>query len=594
MTTLAYIRVSTSDQEARGTQEAQREAIERFCAFKDLKIDQWIFEQESGAKERKEFQALMDGILARIVKTVVVYALDRFSRSQIETLQAVETIRESKATFFTIRENISIVDGNADLATDILISTMSLMAKNERDTIKSRTKLGKLRKTRAGLWIKGQPPVGYQIDTVSKVLRENPSEADLVRRIFNLRVNGQGVNAIVKRLTADKTPYFETRVRFLGSDSRHCQVAAKRRNSAYCRIRAHNSLYDSCASCAEKNWGVIEENPFWCKTSITRILRNRSYIGQIYVNDDQSTWIRGLHEPLIDIEIFDLVQKLIQENTPKKGKLSFRNPLAGRVFCKRCGRPMSVTTGGHKRLTKSGTPQKEYVAFRCSGRKAGICLQENIRVELVYESVYSWIDSFLNAEDTRHLVSSILGWMRDNYTDDVERGLKDVRSDLKATDREIDHLNVAYLRAVKAGLSDETLNKGVLAELRAAEEKRSSLRSELLGLEARRSKKRIRILEEESDLSKATEDLLSTLLGTWRSCQTDDETDTPEEKALKESHRSQVLRGLIERVDVEGQEHSIKIGYDYTRLKSPEYGRFAKFVHLAYLASDQDKLLDII
>jgi DNA invertase Pin-like site-specific DNA recombinase len=594
MATVAYIRVSTSDQEARGTQESQRQEIEKFCTFKGLKIHTWIYEQESGAKERKQFKALIDGVQAGTIRTVVVYALDRFSRSQIQTLQAVETIQEAKANFFTVRDCISIIEGKTDLGTEILISTMSLMAKNERAVIKSRTRLGKRRKTNDGLWIKGQPPVGYEIDTVTKILRENPGEAEWVRRIFNLRVNGQGVNAIVKALTTQRVPYFETRVHFSTEESRHCPVAGKQRNSKYCRIRPHNALYSGCQSCAETSGGTIEENDYWCKTSITRILRNRVYIGQVYCNGEQDTWIRGKHKSLVDIETFDLVQKLIQESTPRKGKLSFGNPLAGRVFCRSCGRPMHITTGGHGKLTKSGKPKKEYIAFRCTGRKVGICSQGNVRVEPVYESVYSWIDAFLTSEDTRHLIAVMLGWMRDNYTDDVERGLKDVRSDLKATDREIDHLNVAYLRAVKAGLSDETLNKGVLAELRAAQDKRSSLSNELLGLEARRSRKRIRILEEESDLSKATEDLLSTLLETWRSCQTNDATDTPEEKALKESHRSQVLRGLIERVDIEGQEHSITIGYDHTRLTSPEYGRFAKFVHLAYLASDQDKLLDII
>ena len=535
----------------------------------------------------------MDGIESGAIKTVIVYALDRFSRSQIQTLQAIETIRRKEANFFTIRENISITGGSADLATDILISTLSLMAKNERETIKSRTSVGKLRKTNAGLWVKGQSPVGYETDPATQVLKINDAEAALVRRIFSLRVNGQGVNSIVKRLTLEKAPYFENRVRFSGSSSRYCSVVVKQRNSKYCRIRPHNPLYAGCASCAQANGGVIEENRFWCKTSITRILKNRCYIGQIHLNGDQNTWVSGKHEPLVDVETFDLIQKLFKDNRSQKRRVSFSNPLAGRVFCKQCGRPMHVTTGGHGRLTKSGVPAKDYVAFRCTGRKVGICSQSNILAEKVYETVFSWIESFLDSEDTRNLIADILAWIRDNYSDDVERGLKEVQAQIKAANREIDNLNVAYMRAVRAGIRDETLDSGVLAELKKAQELRSSLNNDLLRLEARKSKNGIRGLDK-PDLFKESEEILSNLLEGWRSCQTRSDSDSPEEKSLKASLMSQVVKGLVERIDIEGQEHSVTIGYNYTMLKNPEYGRFAQLVHLAYLASDQDKLLDII
>ena len=110
-------------------------------------------------------------------------------------------------------------------------------------------------------------------------------------------------------------------------------------------------------------------------------------------------------------------------------------------------------------MTKSGVPAKDYVAFRSSGPKVGICFMSNIlALTKVYETVFSCDRSpSWTPKTRRNLIADILAWIRDNYSDDVERGLKDVQAQIKAANREIDNLNVAYMRAVRAGIRDETL-----------------------------------------------------------------------------------------------------------------------------------------
>ena len=240
----AYIRVSTQEQEAQGTQEAQRNAINTFCLSRGLDVQEWLEEQESTLNfERPKFRRLLEQVRSGEISTIVVAALDRFSRDQIETLQAVELIKKVGASFYCIRDNINITNGKADFASEMVISVMSLFARNERETIKIRTMSGKQRKQQSGKWITGQAPLGYELDRQTKILRVNSAEAAIVRHIFNLRLDGRGGIKIVKLLNSASPPY-ERRYQFRGS--RYCQVSQKQRTASYCRVCFLHDAYKPC------------------------------------------------------------------------------------------------------------------------------------------------------------------------------------------------------------------------------------------------------------------------------------------------------------------------------------------------------------
>ncbi len=298
--TVAYIRVSTQEQEAQGTPENQKNAIKAFAISRKLKVDEWPEEQESTLNpDRPKYQRMMDMVRTGEVDTIIVAALDRFSRDQIEILQAMETIKKAGASFYAIRDNISI-EGQTDPTADLVVSVMSWSAKNERETIRMRTMEGKRRKQKSGQWMVGLAPLGYELDRQTKILQVNEQEAKIVRQIFNDRLNGLGSLKIAKNLNA-KHKLYESRYQF--KRSRYCKVSQKQRKIGYCRVRPFHNEYSPCAECLKRYGGVDITGTSWSGTSVRKILKYRTYLGQIKIGDK---WQPAAHEPIIDQATFDM------------------------------------------------------------------------------------------------------------------------------------------------------------------------------------------------------------------------------------------------------------------------------------------------
>ena len=273
-----YVRVSTQDQEARKEPMSHRPMPSQPSAH--LMVSRCM----SGFKskrvplnlDRPEFHRLLEGVRSGTVSAVAVAALDRFSRDPLETLQAIELIKNKGASFYCIRENLHIKEGKADLSSEIMLGVMSLFARNERETIKTRTMAGKKRKSAKGLWINGQAPCGYELNRKTKILQVNKEERAVVRRIWDEKLKGRGVNSILKRLTMDGIPLFRLCAVFPGI--RVCDVIRRERESKYCRLRPAHSDYQRCLQCVEKNGATLENQKLWPKSTLTRILKNKGVL----------------------------------------------------------------------------------------------------------------------------------------------------------------------------------------------------------------------------------------------------------------------------------------------------------------------------
>ena len=116
---------------------------------------------------------------------------------------------------------------------------------------------GKQRKQTAGKWVTGQAPLGYEIDRQTKILKVNKAEADIVRLIFNLRLDGLGTLRIIKRLNATKGTLYERRYEF--KRSRYCKVSQKRRNTGYCRVRHFHQYYQAVLNARKNTVGLTSQ-----------------------------------------------------------------------------------------------------------------------------------------------------------------------------------------------------------------------------------------------------------------------------------------------------------------------------------------------
>lgn len=188
--TALYIRVSTDAQFEEGySVDAQKEKLEQFCKLRDITEYQFFIDGGwSGSNiDRPEMKRLIANILAGQVSSVVVYKLDRLSRSQKDTIYLLEDIFiPNNCNFISLNENFDTTTpyGKA------MIGILSVFAQLERENIRERTRMGMYERVKAGLWMGGgRVPFGYDYVPEKNILVPN-EHADDVRQIFDLYIKG--------------------------------------------------------------------------------------------------------------------------------------------------------------------------------------------------------------------------------------------------------------------------------------------------------------------------------------------------------------------------------------------------------------------
>lgn len=188
--TALYTRVSTEDQYEHGySLEAQEEKLKHYCEMKGItNYEVYSDGGWSGSNlDRPDMQRLIAGITSKEISSVVVYKLDRLSRSQRDTMFMLEDIFIAyDCDFISINENFdtSTPYGKA------MIGILSVFAQLERENIRERTRMGMYSRVKAGFWMGGgRVPFGYDYDPEKDILVPN-EHADEVKRIFELYLEG--------------------------------------------------------------------------------------------------------------------------------------------------------------------------------------------------------------------------------------------------------------------------------------------------------------------------------------------------------------------------------------------------------------------
>ena len=196
--TALYIRVSTEAQREEGYSiEAQTEMLKGYCISKNVtEYELYIDGGFTGANiERPEMRRLISDIRDNKINSVVVYKLDRLSRSQKDTLYLIEDVlNPAGVSFVSLNENM-------DTSTPIgraMLGIMSAFAQLERETIRERTRMGMRERVRSGLWRGGgNVAFGYDYDKGSGKLVPN-ADADTVRLVFSLYNGGRSASDTAK------------------------------------------------------------------------------------------------------------------------------------------------------------------------------------------------------------------------------------------------------------------------------------------------------------------------------------------------------------------------------------------------------------
>ena len=194
--TALYLRVSTEAQADEGySLAAQAEKLEAYCRMKGIgRFTQYVDGGFSGSNlSRPAVTQLIDCIRRGEVERVVVYKLDRLSRSQKDTLYLIEDVfAPHDVDFVSINENIDTGTpyGRA------MIGILSAFAQLERENIFLRTRMGMVERVRQGYWPGGgKVPFGYDYDAAKGILVPN-RDADTVREIYARYLAGESGRSV--------------------------------------------------------------------------------------------------------------------------------------------------------------------------------------------------------------------------------------------------------------------------------------------------------------------------------------------------------------------------------------------------------------
>jgi site-specific DNA recombinase len=273
-----------------------------------------------GNMERPALQRLLADIAAHKIDVLLVYKVDRFSRSLLDFGKMMELFVAHQVSFVSITQQIDTSTSMGRLMLHVLLS----FAQFERELISERTRDKMSAARRKGKWLGGKPVLGYDVDPATKKLVVNAIEAARVRTIFQLYVEHQALLPVVQELLA--------------------------RNLV-------NKLWSSKKG---KSSGGLPFN----KTSLHYLLTNPTYIGKVVYKTEVHA---GEQAAIIDPATWQRVQSLLKRNG-SKGGASVRNKfgaiLKGLLFCKACDCAMSPSHS-----TKGNRRYRYYVC--CSAQKTG-------------------------------------------------------------------------------------------------------------------------------------------------------------------------------------------------------------------------------
>src|SRR5699024_6688507 len=197
MKVFLYVRVSTKEQLEGYSIESQKERLLAYAKSKDYTVVKtYVDGGYSGSNtDRPAMQEMINNI--KNVDAVVVFKLDRLSRSQKDTLYLIEDVfLPNGVDFISLNESIdtSTPYGRA------MIGILSAFAQLERENIYLRTRMGMVERVRQGYWMGGGGvPFGYDYDQTAGILVPN-ADAPRVRQMYDLYLKGWSAQRIADRM----------------------------------------------------------------------------------------------------------------------------------------------------------------------------------------------------------------------------------------------------------------------------------------------------------------------------------------------------------------------------------------------------------
>lgn len=293
-----YARVSSQEQAEEGYSIGeQEEKLKAYCVAMGYKVNRVAVDPGySGASlDRPGIKEVIADVKRGRCKKVVVWKLDRLSRSQKDTLILLEDVFfPNGCAFVSLNENF-------DTATPIgrcIVGVLAAFAQMERENIKMRTTMGKAAAIRSGKYTGPCAPFGYQYHFKENGKRElvpDPYDSMIVKEMYALYNSGASLGDVARRL-----------------------------NDAY-------GIFSGLRS----NIG----------SRVGRMLRNPVYAGQVHIGPEV---FEGMHTALVSLEAWQTANTRLSDNVQAFDRAHRAGLLSGIIFCGCCGARMSSRRVGWK------------------------------------------------------------------------------------------------------------------------------------------------------------------------------------------------------------------------------------------------------
>lgn len=400
--TALYERLSRDD-ELEGESNSivnQKKILEEYASKNNLtNIIHFTDDGISGTQfDRPGFMEMMNGVNTGNIGCIIVKDMSRLGRDYLKVGQCMEILRQKGVRLIAINDNVDSFYREDDF-TPFRNIMNEWYARDTSRKIQSTFRS----KGESGKHTASTPPYGYIKDEKDKdkwIVDEKAAE--IVRRIFNLTMDGAGPYKIAKILEADKIDI-----------------------PAYHQQKMGYGLHQS------KNF----EYPYrWCSSTIASILKKKEYLGHTvnfktrkhfkdkkskYVSEDKWLIFENTHEAIIDQETFDNVQRIRGNVKRYPDGWGEYHPLTGLMYCADCGSKMYVhRTNNYKNITY----------YVCSNYKKVPCWTlcpsaHRIKAEVVLNLIQETLKDIKNYldEDNEAFIHSIQNEMEEKEKAHIEK-----------------------------------------------------------------------------------------------------------------------------------------------------------------------------
>ena len=263
-----------------------------------------------GSTDRPDLQRLLDDIRARKIDVIVVYKVDRLTRSLADFAKLVELFDAQGISFVSVTQQFNTTTSMGRLTLNVLLS----FAQFEREVTSERIRDKIAASKRKGLWVGGPLPLGYAMKDGKIAVVED--EAERVRLIYRRYLELDGVNALVRDLR-DKD--IRTKIRLRATGATHGGIPFERGSLFY-------------------------------------LLRNRFYIGEVKYKGEI---LPGEQPAIMDRQLFDAVQQKLTDQWSHRNHAKTKSDhlLTGLLF----------DDAGHRMIpthaTKAGIRYRYYISL---------------------------------------------------------------------------------------------------------------------------------------------------------------------------------------------------------------------------------------